>query len=260
MTAPSRGAKIRPKTTSELDRMRVSGRIAAEVLDGVVAAIAPGVSTLDLDALARRLMDERGSKSAFLGYRGYPAAICVSVNDEVVHGLPGPRKIGIGDVVSLDVGVEYDGFLGDTAATVSVGVTDSGVLRLLEVTRMALRAAVEQAVDGRRVSDISNAVEKTASAAGFSVVREFVGHGIGSRLHEEPQVPNFGPPGRGTVLREGMTLAIEPMLNMGGAAVKVESDGWTVKTVDGGVSAHMEHTVAVGARRAEVLTASAAVF
>jgi methionyl aminopeptidase len=205
-------------------------------------------------------MKEYGARSAFMGYRGYPAAICVSVNDEVVHGVPGARRIAIGDVVSIDVGVEVDGFLGDNATTVAVGVTDPRVLALVETARKALRAGLEMAVEGKRLSDVSHAIEETAVCAGFSVVREFVGHGIGRRLHEDPQVPNFGAPGRGPVLKQGMTLAIEPMLSMGESKVRVGKDGWTVTTVDGSYAAHMEHTVAVGKRRADILTPSRVVF
>ncbi|MBN1268896.1 MAG: type I methionyl aminopeptidase [Kiritimatiellae bacterium] len=248
---------IRIKTADELARMRVSGSMAARVRDAVAAAIKPGVTTKELDDYAEELIRGFDARSSFHGYRGYPGRICVSINDEVVHGIPGPRRIQIGDIVSLDVGVTYDGYVGDTATTVPVGVTDAAVLRLVRVTEEALGAAIEQAVAGRRLSDISHAVESVASGAGFSVVREFVGHGIGREMHEEPQIPNFGPPGRGPRLKPGMTLAIEPMVNMGAAEVDVMGDGWTVLTRDRRPSAHFEHTVAVGEGSAEILTCAA---
>jgi len=251
---------IAAKTPEELEKMRTAGGVAADVLARVAARIEPGIETRELESVAESLLRERGARSAFLGYRGYPSAICVSVNEEVVHGIPGRRRIGIGDVVSLDVGVEVDGFVGDTAGTVAVGVTDPKVLMLLETARRALRAGLEKAVAGRRLSDVSNAIETTAVEAGFSVVRDFVGHGIGRRLHEEPEIPNFGPPGKGPVLRKGMTLAIEPMLCIGDGRVRVGADGWTVATADGSFAAHMEHTVVVGRRRPEILTPSAVVF
>ena len=221
------------KTRDEIGRMRASGRIAAEVLDAVAGRIAPGVPTAELDEFAAAMIRERGARSAFKGYRGYPGHICVSVNREVVHGIPGPRRIEPGDIVSLDVGVVFDGFVGDTARTVMVGVTDERVARLVLATEQALWAGIARAVDGGRLSDISHAIESTASAAGFSVVRDFVGHGVGRAMHEEPQIPNFGAPGRGPRLREGMTLAIEPMVNLGGSAVRTLDDGWTAVTQDG---------------------------
>jgi methionyl aminopeptidase len=240
--------------------MRTAGKVAADVLVCVAARVEPGIETRELESLADSLLKARGARSAFLGYRGYPSAICVSVNEEVVHGIPGRRRIGIGDVVSLDVGVEVDGFVGDTAGTVAVGVTDPKVLMLLDTARRALRAGMGKAVAGGRLSDVSHAIESTAVEAGFSVVRDFVGHGIGRRLHEEPEIPNFGPAGRGPVLRKGMTLAIEPMLCIGDGRVKVGADGWTVATADGSFAAHMEHTVVVGRRQPEILTPSAVVF
>ncbi len=242
------------KSPAELDAMRRSGRMAARVLADVGARVAPGVTTAELAAYAGERIRALGGQSAFLGYRGYPAEICVSVNDTVVHGLPGERRVELGDIVSLDVGVRVDGYVGDTAATVMVGVTDPEVVRLVEVTRDALRAGIGMARAGRRVSDISHAIEGVVRHAGFSVVRQFVGHGIGSRLHEDPQIPNFGKAGRGAVLRPGMTLAIEPMVNLGGAEVEVQTDGWTVLTRDRRPSAHAEHTVAVTAGEAEILT------
>ena len=242
------------KTPEEIERMRVSSLIAAQVRDELAQKVAPGVTTGELDAYAQELVAKLGAKSAFYGYRGYPGHICTSVNDEVVHGIPGPRRIGVGDVVSIDVGVVYDGYVGDTAATVMVGVTDPEVIRLVRVAEQALAAGIARALPGGRLSDISHAIEQVVVDAGFSVVREFVGHGIGRSMHEEPQIPNFGPPGKGPKLKTGMTLAIEPMVNLGGAEVEVLSDGWTVLTKDRKPSAHVEHTVAIGEEGAEILT------
>lgn len=245
---------IKVKSPFELERMRVSGGMAARVRDAVAAAIRPGITTQELDDYARDLIAEMGAKSAFLGYRGFPGHICVSVNDEVVHGIPGRRTVALGDILSVDFGVVYDGFVGDTATTVMVGITDPDVIRLVAVTEQALQAAIEKAVAGGRLSDISHAVEQTARAAGFGVVRDFVGHGIGRSMHEDPQIPNFGSPGRGPKLKTGMTFALEPMINLGSAEVEVMADGWTVLTKDRKPSAHFEHTVAVGEDCAEILT------
>lgn len=242
------------KTPAELDRMRESGRLAARVLAAVAREVRPGVSTRDLDGIARDLIASEGATSAFLGYRGFPGHICVSVNDEVVHGIPGDRRVAMGDIVSLDCGVLFRGWHGDTARTVMVGATDPEAMRLVRVTEDALAAAMAAAVEGNRLGDVSHAVQDVVEAAGFSVVREFVGHGIGRSLHEDPQIPNFGPAGKGPRLRAGMTLAIEPMVNQRGHEVRVDRDGWTVRTRDGGLSAHVEHTVAVGEGSAEVLT------
>ncbi len=242
------------KTPKELDGMRASGRVAARVRDALAKAIAPGVSTSELDALARELMAKEGAKSAFLGYRGFPGAICTSINEVVVHGIPGPRRVDVGDVVSVDVGVIFEGFVGDTATTVMVGVREPDVVRLVRVAEQALAKAVACARPGGRLSDISHAVEQEATSAGFGVVRDFVGHGIGRNMHEDPQIPNYGSPGRGPKLKPGMTLAIEPMLNLGGPAVEVLSDGWTVVTRDRKPSVHVEHTVAVTEQGPEILT------
>lgn len=244
------------KNDAELQAMRESGRIAATIRDRLAAAVVPGMQTRDLGALAAGWMAEVGAESAFLGYHGFPGVICVSVNEEVVHGIPGERRIGLGDVVSIDVGVRYRGFVGDTATTVTVGVSDPEVLRLVETTRRSLEAGIAQAFAGRRLSDVSHAIEATVKASGFTVVRDFVGHGIGRKMHEDPQIPNYGAPGRGPVLKRGMTLAIEPMANQKGAGVRVLEDGWTVVTIDGGASCHFEHTVAVMDGVAEVLTLS----
>lgn len=242
------------KNEQELAAMRVSGRLAGEVLQRLAGAVSPGATTGDLDDLARQLIRDRGATSAFLGYRGFPGAICVSINEEVIHGIPGKRRIRSGDLVALDVGVRFDGFIGDTATTVMAGVVPPDHLRLIATTQRALEAAVATVRAGVHLSDASHAVEQAVLAGGCSVVREFVGHGVGRELHEEPQVPNFGKPGRGPVLKAGMTFCIEPMVNLGRAAVQVLSDGWTVVTRDGLPSAHFEHTIAVCAGGAEVLT------
>lgn len=243
------------KSCEELRRMRVSNRIAARVLEAVARAVAPNVTTGELDAYGDELIRAQGARSAFRGYRGYPGTICVSINEEVVHGIPGRRRIALGDLVSIDVGVMKQGFVGDNARTVLVGVSDPERRRLAAVGREALERAIDAARAGNRVSDISHAIESTARAAGYQPVRDFVGHGIGRQMHEEPQIPNVGPPGRGARLRAGMTLAIEPMINMGGWKVTTESDGWTVRTRDRLPSVHFEHTVAVTAEGpAEILS------
>lgn len=249
------GEMIVIKNASELERMRASGRLAAKVRDAVVKEVGPGVVTRELSEYAGEMMQKLGGKSAFLGYRGYPGEICISINEAVVHGVPDERRIRLGDIVSIDIGVLFDGFIGDTAETVMVGVTDPDTIRLVRTAKAALDVAIEKARAGRRLSDVSNAIEKTAKAAGFSVVRDFVGHGIGREMHEEPQIPNFGAAGRGPKLRPGMTMCFEPMLNMGGSAVEVQEDGWTVLTRDRSLSAHFEHTVAICDGDAEVLTA-----
>lgn len=245
---------IRIKTETELEKMRVSNRMTAEVLAAVAGRVAPGITTGELDRFAGEMIRDMGGTPAFLGYGGYPASICVSINEQVVHGIPGRRVIGSGDVVSIDVGVKYDGFIGDCATTVLVDVDDREIIRLAAVTREALAAGIDKAVVGGRLSDISHAVEKTVTAAGFSVVRDFVGHGIGRDMHEEPQVPNFGRPGRGPKLAHGMTIAIEPMVNQGGCEVEVMPDGWTVLTRDRRPSVHFEHTIAVLKTGPEILT------
>jgi methionyl aminopeptidase len=234
--------------------MRRSCELVARILQELMARVEPGVSTRDIDRYAQELIRKAGAQSAFLGYRGFPGHICISVNEEVVHGIGGDRKIQYGDLVKLDVGIVKDGWVGDTAATVVVGVSDAESLRLVEVTRGALSAGIEQAWPGKRVGDISHAIESYVCRHGFSVVREFVGHGVGRRLHEEPQVPNFGRPGTGPKLRSGMTLAIEPMVNAGLPGVEVLGDGWTVVTVDRKRSAHFEHTVLVTEEGPQILT------
>ena len=247
---------IECRSTAELDRMREAGRLVAEVLAELSAHVAPGVSTADLDALAEKRITQAGATPAFKGYHGYPASICASINEEVIHGIPsGRRALREGDIVSIDVGASLGGYFGDSAVTLAVGQVSEQAATLLRVTEEALYKAIERARAGNRVSDIGHAVQQHVEAYGFSVVREFVGHGIGQRMHEEPQVPNYGEPGHGPRLSEGMVLAIEPMVNAGKPAVKVLGDGWTAVTRDGSLSAHFEHTVAVTAREPWILTA-----
>jgi len=234
--------------------MRVSNGLAGSVRDEVAASVRPGVTTGELGDYARELIEKAGGKCGFLGYHGFPGEICVSVNEEVVHGIPGSRRIELGDVVSLDIGVLIDGFYGDTATTVMVGVTDPAVIKLVRTTENALKEGLKKVCVGGRLSNVSHAIQVVAEDAGFSVVRDFVGHGIGRDLHEDPQIPNFGRAGRGPKLRAGMTLAIEPMLNMGRAAVRVLDDKWTVVTKDRKLSAHFEHTVLVQNGGVEILT------
>ncbi len=233
------------KSPAEIERMRVANALVAQVLGDLAAMVAPGVSTLDLDAAAEKSVRAAGAEPAFKGYRGYPATLCASVNDQVVHGIPSKRPLASGDIVSLDMGVKLNGFYGDSAVTVAVGEVSDEVKALLRVTEEALEKGISQVRIGARISDIGHAIQKHVEAHGFTVVREFVGHGIGAALHEEPQIANYGEPGRGPRLAEGMTLAIEPMVNMGKASVKVLADGWTAVTRDGSLSAHFEHTVAV---------------
>ena len=234
--------------------MRRGGRVLVEVFDRLEEALKPGVTTGELDTIARTTMEKAGAKPSFLGYRGFTGSICASPNHVIVHGIPGPLRVEEGDVISLDVGVFLDGFHVDSAWTFPVGEVTAEARRLLEVTEASLYAAIEQCRPGRRLGDVGHAVEQTAEAAGFSIVREYVGHGVGRNLHEDPQIPNYGPPGRREVLASGMTLAIEPMVNAGGAGTEALSDGWTVVTADGSLSAHFEHTVAVLPDGPEVLT------
>jgi methionyl aminopeptidase len=233
------------KSPAEIERMRAANALVAQVLGELAAMVVPGVSTLDLDAAAEKSVRAAGAEPAFKGYRGYPATLCASVNDQVVHGIPNKRPLASGDIVSLDMGVKLNGFYGDSAVTVGVGQVSDEVKALLRVTQEALEQGIAQVRIGGRISDIGHAIQKHVEANGFTVVREFVGHGIGAALHEEPQIANYGEPGRGPRLAEGMTLAIEPMVNMGKASVKVLADGWTAVTRDGSLSAHFEHTVAV---------------
>ena len=235
--------------------MRHACRLSARLLAEVAAAVRPGMTTGELDAFAAQRMRALGVTSAFLGYGGFPGHTCISLNDEVVHGIPGPRAINAGDLVSVDLGVTADGFVGDNATTVMVGEMDAESVRLCGICEAALAAGIAAARAGNHVGDIGHAVQTVAEAAGFSVVRDYCGHGVGRRLHEDPQVPNFGNPGRGPVLKPGMTLAIEPMINQGTCRVEVMANGWTVKTRDRKRSAHFEHTVlVVAAGPAEILT------
>ena len=235
--------------------MRAANQLVAQVLEELAAMVAPGVSTADLDAAAERSVRAAGAEPAFKGYRGYPATLCASVNQQVVHGIPNRTPLKAGDIVSLDMGVKLNGYFGDSAVTVAVGPVQDDVAKLLRVTQEALEKGIAQVKVGGRISDIGHAIQAHVEANGFSVVREFVGHGIGASLHEEPQIANYGEPGRGPRLAEGMTLAIEPMVNMGKPAVRVLADGWTAVTKDGSLSAHFEHTVAVTKNGPLVLTA-----
>lgn len=243
------------KTEVEIAKMRIAGAIAATVLEQTANFIRPGLTTKDVDNFAKSRIFSYGAVSAFLGYRNYPCNICVSVNDEVVHGIAGPRRIQFGDIVSLDVGVRYQGYIGDTAKTVSVGGCNLLSQKLIDVTTHALYEGISCATVGNRVADISRAIQKYVELNGFNVVREFVGHGVGRTVHEEPQVPNFVESGLNSAkLKPGMTIAIEPMVNAGSASIKVLSDKWTVVTQDGLPSAHMEHTILITDTNPEILT------
>lgn len=244
------------KSTAEIELMRRAGRVTALALRRVGEEVRPGVSTAHLDQVAEQVIREAGAMPAFKGYHGFPATICSSINGEVVHGIPSPlRVLREGDVISVDVGAIVDGYYGDSAMTFPVGQVSAEAKRLLEVTQKCLESAIAKARVGMRLGDVSNAVQSVAEDAGFSVVREYVGHGIGRAMHEEPQIPNFGPAGKGPALEEGMVLAIEPMINAGSAAVESLNDGWTVVTKDGGLSAHFEHTVAILPEGPVILTA-----
>lgn len=234
------------KSAAEIEAMRRSGEALRRVHDAVRAVVGVGVTTMDLERAAVAKMDELGVKSAFKGYHGYPAVLCTSVNNEVIHGIPNERgKLKDGDIVSVDCGVVVDGFYSDCAVTYPIGVPSAAVQKLLRVTEASLYAAIDKAIPGGRLFDISHAVQSMCEAEGFGVVREFVGHGIGRSMHEDPQLPNIGNPGKGPRLKAGMVLAIEPMINLGKPEVKVLEDGWTAVTVDGSFSAHFEHTVAI---------------
>lgn len=235
--------------------MIAAGRVAAGALKRAGELIAPGVTTREIDAAVRRFIESHGAVPSFLGYGGFPASACISIGDTVIHGIPDGTQLCEGDVVSVDVGAYLDGFHGDTARTFAVGRVSSGAQKLLDVTRECLRRGIAAALPGNRIGDISSAIQEYAEQNGFSVVREFVGHGVGRNLHEEPSVPNFGERGRGPRLTAGMALAIEPMIAAGGYAVKVLRDGWTVKTVDGSLSSHEEHSVVITEQGARVLTA-----
>lgn len=247
------------RSANEIEKMKAPNQLVASILAKLAAMVAPGVTTLDLDAHAEKWAREAGAEPAFKGYRGFPGTLCVSVNDEVVHGIPSSaRVLKSGDIVSIDMGVKLGGFYGDSAVTVPVGDVPAATTSLLAVTNESLARAIAQVQVGGRLSDIGHAVQQWVEAHGFSVVREFVGHGIGEALHEEPQIPNYGKPGRGPTLAEGMVLAIEPMVAMGRPETKVLKDGWTAVTRDGSLAAHFEHTVAVTKDGPLVLTAPAA--
>jgi methionyl aminopeptidase len=242
------------KNERDLEAMRPACAVAGSVLEEVAGFIKPGMTTREVDDFAASRMKNYGAKSAFLGYRKYPCHICISVNEQVVHGLAGPQQLRFGDIVSLDVGVVYNGFIGDTARTVAVGGCGLLAQKLMDITERALHEGIGRALPGRRVVDISRAVQEYVEGNGFSVVREFVGHGVGRSMHEEPQVPNFVDSKSSPKLRPGMTLAIEPMVNAGLPAVKILNDGWTVVTQDGSLSAHFEHTVLVTEDEPEIMT------
>jgi len=242
------------RNRDEIEAIRAAAQLVGRTLRVLAGEVRPGVTTERLDRIAEQFIRDHGARPAFKGYRGFPASICPSVNAEVVHGIPGPYTLRDGDIVGIDVGVEKDGYFGDAALTLPVGDVPERAKRLLEVTREALLKGVAQARAGNRVGDISHAVQEHAERNGFSVVRTLVGHGIGREMHEEPQVPNYGPAARGPRLMAGQVLAIEPMVNAGGPEVVVQPDGWTVVTKDGSLSAHFEHTVAVGAKGPEILS------
>jgi methionyl aminopeptidase len=243
------------RSVDELERMKAAGQLVARVLAALRDAVRPGVTTADLDVIAEDLVRAAGAEPAFKGYHGYPATICASVNEEVIHGIPSRRELIEGDIIAMDMGVVLDGYFGDSAVTVPVGRVSEEAAALLRVTEESLHKAIAQVKVGARISDLGAAVQAHVERHGFSVVREFVGHGIGQKLHEEPQIPNYGPAGRGPRLAEGMVLAIEPMVNLGKAGVRVLSDGWTAVTRDGQLSAHFEHTVAVTREGPLVMTA-----
>lgn len=246
---------ITRKNRDQIALMRRAGKVVAEMHERCRAVAVPGATTLDVDRVAREVIDRRGARSNFLGYHGFPAVVCTSPNDVIVHGIPSEKVVlHEGDILSIDCGAIIEGWHADAAITVPIGAIDAESQRLIDVTEASLWAAIEQVVEGRRLGDIGAAVEGRAEAAGFTVVREYVGHGIGTAMHEEPQVPNYGPPGRGLKLKEGIVLAIEPMVNAGGPDTEVLDDGWTVVTRDGKRSAHFEHTIAVTEHGPEVLT------
>jgi methionyl aminopeptidase len=242
------------KTASEIEKMRLAGQAAAKVLDHLASLVEPGRTTGEIDHAAGVMIAKLGGKSAFLGYHKFPGQTCISVNEEVVHGIGGPRRLAYGDIVSIDVGVMLNGWIGDTARTVSCGLVAPEVERLCKATQAMLMSSLSFATAGRRLGDLSAHIEEQALQQGFSVVKEFVGHGVGRKLHEEPQIPNFGRRGSGPKLKAGMTLAIEPMINLGVDAVKVLADKWTVVTADGKPSAHFEHTILVTNEEPEILT------
>ena len=242
------------KSDREIAVMRQAGRIVATILGILTKQVRPGMKTKELDIIASRESERLGAKPSFKGYRGFPGNLCVSVNDEIVHGIPGERVLSDGDIVSLDFGAIFDGFQGDAAVTIGVGDISPEARQLLETTKAALKAGIAAAYSGASLGDISAAIQNCAESKGYSVVREYTGHGIGREMHEEPQIPNFGQPGIGPVLRKGMTLALEPMVNIGDWRTRLGSNRWTVFTADGSLSAHFEHTIAITEAEPEVLT------
>ena len=242
------------KSQREINYLRDAGQIVAGALAEVKKAVKPEMTTMEIDRIAEQYIKRKGAVPAFKGYGGFPGNVCTSVNEQVVHGIPGPRKLKNGDNVSIDIGALINGYVGDAAITVPVGEVDAEVQRLLDVTEESLYRGIEQARVGNRLGDISHSIQAYAEAQGYGVVRDYVGHGIGRNMHEDPQVPNFGPPGRGPRLKSGMTLAIEPMVNLGTFEVKTLDDDWTVVTADGKRSAHFEHTVAITSDGPEILT------
>ena len=254
-TSPSTySGGITIKSIRELDSMRKAGEIVGKTLDLLKASVEPGMTTRDLDRVAFKEIAKNGSTPTFKGYRGFPATICASVNDEIVHGIPGKKKLQEGDIVKVDVGATIEGFIGDAAVTIAVGEVPEELLKLMEATRLGLEAGIKAAVPGARVGDIGAAVQAYGESRGYGVVREFVGHGVGRFLHEDPQVPNYGEPGRGALLRPGMCIAIEPMFNMGDWRTRVLDDQWTVVTSDGKLSSHFEHSIAITDKGPEILT------
>ena len=242
------------KSHDEIERMAVAGRIVAEVLEEIRSIVAPDVTTLDLDKFAESYIKSKGATPAFKGYRGFPASVCTSVNEQVVHGIPSSERLREGDIISLDIGVYYNGFYGDAALTLTVGKVSNVAKKLLSVTEKSLYLGIEKTAAGNRLFDISSAIQNHAESEGFAVVRSFVGHGIGRELHEDPQLPNYGRQGEGPMLKEGMTLAIEPMVNAGTWDVEILDDGWTAVTKDKNLSAHFEHTVAITSNGPVILT------
>ena len=238
----------------ELKKMRKAGRVVAEMHAATRAAAKPGVTTLELDKVARDVLEKRGARSNFLNYHGFPAVICTSPNDMIVHGIPGPYRLEEGDILSIDCGAIIEGYHGDAAFTMAIGEVTPEAEKLIRVTEESLEAGIAQMVDGNRLSDIGHAVQTVAEGAGFSVVREYVGHAIGTAMHEEPQVPNYGSPGKGIKLRAGMVFAVEPMVNAGRPGTRLLGDGWSVVTADGSLSAHWEHTIAITDSGPEVFT------
>jgi len=242
------------KSDRELAYLRDAGKIVAKTLDEIRKAVCPGITTMELDRVAEKFIKSCGAIPAFKGYHGFSGNICASVNEQVVHGIPGPRKLKNGDTISIDVGAVINGYYGDAAITVPVGEIDPEVQRLLDVTEQSLYKGIEKAIAGNRLGDVSHAIQEYSESYGYGVVRDFVGHGIGRSMHEDPQIPNYGLPGRGPRLKPGMTLAIEPMINMGTYEVRTLNDGWTVVTADGSRSAHFEHTIAITLDGPEILT------